>query len=49
MRVLRIRGEDVSDLGLTLDHDSFNQNPFNDTSFARRLRALVEAHAARMR
>lgn len=49
VRVLRIRGEDVSDLGLTLDHDSFNQNPFNDTSFARRLRALVEAHAARMR
>jgi len=48
VRVLRIRGEDVSDLGLTLDHDSFNQNPFNDTSFARRLRALVEAHAARM-
>jgi len=49
VRVLRIRGEDVSDLGLTLDHDSFNANPFNDTSFARRLRALVEAHAARMR
>jgi hypothetical protein len=49
VRVLRIRGEDVSDLGLTLDHDSFNQNPFNDASFARRLRALVEAHAARMR
>lgn len=48
-RVLRIRGEDVSDLSLTLDHDSFNQNPFNDASFARRLRALVEAHAARMR
>jgi len=49
VRVLRIRGEDVSDLGLTLDHDSFNANPFNDTSFARRLRVLVEAHAARMR
>lgn len=43
-RVLRIRGEDVSDLGLTLDHDSFNLNPFNDSSFGRRLRALVEAH-----
>jgi hypothetical protein len=49
VRVLRIRGEDVSDLGLTLDHDSFNQNPFNDASFARRLRALVEAHTTRMR
>jgi len=48
VRVLRIRGEDVSDLGLTLDHDSFNANPFNDTSFAPRLRKLVEAHAARM-
>jgi len=49
VRVLRIRGEDVSDLGLTLDHDSDNEDPFNDTSFARRLRKLVEAHAARMR
>jgi hypothetical protein len=43
-RVLRVRGEDVSGLDLTLDHDSFNQNPFNDSSFGRRLRALVEAH-----
>ena len=43
-RVLRVRGEDVSGLDLTLDHDSFNQNPFNDSSFARRLRALVETH-----
>lgn len=48
-RVLRIRGEDVSGLGISLDHESFNQNPFNDSSFVRRLRALVEAHAARMR
>ncbi len=44
VRVLRIRGEDVSGLGLTLDHDSFNLNPFNDTSFADRLRALVLKH-----
>lgn len=48
-RVLRIRGEDVSGLGLSLDHESFNENPFNDSAFGRRLRALVEAHAARMR
>jgi len=44
VRVLRIWGEDVSGLGLTLDHDSDNQNPFNDTSFARRLRALILQH-----
>ena len=49
VRVLRIRGTDVSGLGLTLDHESFNQNPFNDSSFARRLRALVEAQAQKMR
>ena len=48
-RVLRIRGEDVSGLGISLDHESFNQNPFNDGSFGPRLRALVEAHATRMR
>lgn len=44
VRVLRIRGQDVSGLGLAVEHASFNRNPFNDSGFAARLRSVIEAH-----
>lgn len=35
VRIVRIRGRDVSDENRVLTHDSFNDNPFNDTGFRR--------------
>lgn len=47
-QVIRIRGVDVSNAnkgkGIWVEDDSFNQNPFNDTSFARRLRDAITGH-----
>jgi len=37
-RVVRIRGQNVSGEGIVVEHESFNQNPFNDAGFASRLR-----------
>lgn len=47
-QIVRIRGVDVSNAnkgkGIWIEDDSFNRNPFNDTSFARRLRDAIEAY-----
>ena len=40
-RVVRIRGRDVSGDGIVVEHESFNQNPFNDAGFASRLRRVL--------
>ena len=40
-RVVRLRGRDVSGDGIVVEHESFNQNPFNDEGFAGRLRRVL--------
>ena len=49
VRVLRIKDKNVAPVsrthtGLTIEHDSFNRNPFNDPSFAGRLNDLLAEH-----
>lgn len=48
-QVIRIRGVDVSNAnkgkGIWVEDDSFNLNPFNDASFAQRLRDAITRHA----
>lgn len=45
-RVVRIRGQNVSGDGIVVEHESVNQNPFNDAGFARRLRSVVQQASA---
>lgn len=40
VKLIRLRGEDVSDQNIWFDHESFNSNPFNDRNFEQRVRQL---------
>jgi len=46
MRLVRIRGIDVFDLGLVIEHNSFNANPFNDMAVRSELNRVIEQWAS---
>src|SRR5581483_8584614 len=37
VRVIRVKGKNVSNKNIWIDHESFNQNPSNDNSFTQKL------------
>lgn len=43
LKLIRLKGQDVSDQNITFEHDAFNNNPANDPAFLNKIRNYVKS------